>query len=62
MSWQTYVLKARLLRAMDLLARPGGRITDVPRQVGFQSPSAFAKAFSQFAAETPCQFTRPRYC
>jgi AraC-like DNA-binding protein len=55
-SWQDYLLKARLLRAMDLLSLSGARITDVANEVGFDSPSSFSKAFSEFVEETPSQY------
>lgn len=52
-SWRSFLLKARLLRAMELLTYPGTRVTDVALEVGFDSPSAFAKAFYTFTGETP---------
>lgn len=53
LGWRDFLVKARLLRALDLLAKPGTRITDVALQIGFESPSSFTKAFGIFAGETP---------
>jgi AraC-like DNA-binding protein len=45
MSWRTYVLQARLLRSMALLAEPGPSVLQVATDVGFESASAFARTF-----------------
>lgn len=58
MSWRDYVTKLRLLRAMELLAQPGARVIEVAGAVGFDSPSAFSKAFLEFTAESPSQYCR----
>lgn len=58
MTWRDYLVKVRLLRAMELLANPGVRIIDVAAQVGFDSSSAFSKAFTEFALEAPSQYQR----
>lgn len=57
-TWRDYLIKVRLLRAMELLASSGMRVIDVASQVGFESPSAFSKAFTEFASETPSQYQR----
>lgn len=51
--FREYLHAARMLRAMDLLAEPAARVTDVALAVGFESPSAFSAAFSSFAGESP---------
>lgn len=56
MSWRGFVLKARLLNAMELLARPGAGVAEVANKVGFESPGAFSKAFTQFTSQTPSEF------
>jgi AraC-like DNA-binding protein len=56
MTWREYLLRARLLSAMDLLIRPSSRIADAADQVGFNSPSAFTKAFVRFAGMTPSEY------
>ncbi len=58
LAWRDYLVKARLLRAMELLAIPGARVIDVASQVGFDSPGAFSKAFAQLVSETPSQYQR----
>ncbi|MBL7502667.1 helix-turn-helix transcriptional regulator [Frankia sp. CNm7] len=58
MSWRTYLLQARLLRAMALLAEPGPSVLDVSLAVGFDNVSAFARAFAQRCGETPSTYRR----
>jgi AraC-like DNA-binding protein/quercetin dioxygenase-like cupin family protein len=55
-SWRQYLLHARLLRAMALLALPGQSVRDVSTAVGFDSVSSFARAFAQYCGETPSSF------
>jgi hypothetical protein len=49
---------ARMLRAMDLLARPGARVTEAAFAVGFESLGAFSRAFERFAGESPRDYRR----
>lgn len=56
--WQQFLHQARMLRAMELLARPGATITEIVFEVGFNSPSAFAKSFQRFTGQLPSQFRR----
>ncbi len=56
MSWRTYLLQARLLRSMALLAEPGPTVVQVAARVGFDSASAFARAFSARTGETPSAY------
>lgn len=53
LTWRDFLLKARLLKSLELLSNPSARITDVALQIGFDSPSSFTKAFVSFAGETP---------
>ncbi len=55
-SWRQYLLQARLLRAMALLAAPGPSVQDVATAIGFDSVSSFARAFAQFCGETPSAY------
>jgi AraC-like DNA-binding protein/quercetin dioxygenase-like cupin family protein len=55
-SWRQYLLQARLLRAMALLASPGQTVRDVSTAVGFDSVSSFARAFAQYCGETPSSY------
>lgn len=52
-SWRTFAQQARIVRAMELLAAPGARVTEVGMAVGFDSPGAFSRAFRAVAGETP---------
>nr|WP_306302414.1 helix-turn-helix transcriptional regulator [Gordonia rhizosphera] len=58
MSWRTYVFNARMHRAMALLASPGQTIQETAAAVGFENLSAFTRAFTQFAGQTPSAFRR----
>jgi AraC-like DNA-binding protein len=56
MTWRRYLLESRLLRAMALLAEPGPSVLDVATQVGFDSASAFTRAFARYTGETPSAY------
>jgi AraC-like DNA-binding protein len=56
MSWRTYLVQARLMRAMALLAAPGKSVGEVAAAVGFGDVSAFARAFGQHCGETPSSY------
>jgi AraC-like DNA-binding protein/quercetin dioxygenase-like cupin family protein len=58
LSWRTYVLHARMLRAMALLAGPGQSVQDTASTVGFDSLSSFTRAFAQFCGETPSNYRK----
>jgi transcriptional regulator GlxA family with amidase domain len=55
-SWRSYLLQARLLRAMTLLAEPGRSVLDVSIAVGFANVSAFTRAFTRRCGETPSTY------
>ncbi len=61
MSWRTYLLHARMLRAMALLVAPGESVQKTASAVGFDSLSAFTRAFTKFCGETPSSY-RQRAC
>jgi AraC-like DNA-binding protein len=52
------VLESRLLRAMAALAEPGPTVLDVAVSVGFDSVSAFTRAFRSYTGETPTAYRR----
>jgi AraC-like DNA-binding protein len=52
-SWRKFVHSARMIRALELLAVPGKRVTDVAVELGFASFGAFSTAFQKFTGETP---------
>jgi len=56
--WQQFLYQARMLRAMELLAQPATSVIEVVFEVGFNSPSAFAKSFQRFTGQLPSQFRR----
>jgi transcriptional regulator GlxA family with amidase domain len=56
--WRDYVLQSRLLRAMTLLAEPGPSVLQVANEVGFDSVSAFTRAFKRHLGETPSAYRR----
>jgi AraC-like DNA-binding protein len=58
MPWRTYLLHARMLRAMALLAGPGQSVGQAATEVGFDSVSSFTRAFTQFCGETPSAYRR----
>jgi AraC-like DNA-binding protein len=60
MSWRTYVTQARLLRAMALLAEPGPSVLSVASTVGFESLSAFNRAFRLRTGATPSAYRKQR--
>jgi AraC-like DNA-binding protein len=57
-SWRTFMMQARMLRALELLAAPGARVTQVAMRLGFASFGAFTRAFAQLAGETPRDYVR----
>jgi AraC-like DNA-binding protein/quercetin dioxygenase-like cupin family protein len=60
-SWRTYLLHARMLRAMALLAAPDQSVQATATAVGFESLSSFTRSFNQFCGETPSAYrTRAR--
>jgi len=58
MGWSQYLLTARLLRAMALLTEPRRTVLNVATDVGFDSLSAFTRAFGRLAGETPTAYRR----
>ena len=53
-----FLRSARILRAIDLLDEGHRTITEVALAVGFQSPAAFSRAFSELVGESPSAFRR----
>ena len=58
LSWRTYLLNARMLRAMALLTEPGQSVQATATAVGFESLSAFTRCFTQFSGESPSAYRR----
>ena len=57
-SWRTYLLHARMLRAMALLAAPDQSVQATSSAVGFENLSSFTRCFAQFCGETPSAYRR----
>ncbi len=53
MSWRKYLQESRLLKAMALLANDDGNLLTIAQTVGFESASAFTRAFGRYAGESP---------
>lgn len=58
LTWREYLLQSRLLRAMGLLADPDRTVLGVATAVGFDSVSAFTRAFRRLSGETPTAYRR----
>ena len=58
MSWRSYLLRARVLHAMTLLAQPDRNVLEVSIAVGFDDAGAFARSFARHCGETPSAYKR----
>jgi len=58
MTWRDFVIRAKLVRAMAMLADPGPSVLGVAMSVGFSSSSAFVRAFRDFTGSTPTDYRR----
>lgn len=58
MSWRQYLQESRLLKAMALLAEGDDSTLSIALSVGFDSVSAFTRAFHRYAGETPRSYRR----
>jgi AraC-like DNA-binding protein len=58
LSWRSYLLQARILKALALLAQPEQSILQIALDVGFNSLSAFGRAFATRFGETPSSYRR----
>jgi AraC-like DNA-binding protein len=56
MSWRDYMLQARLMRAMALLASTDRSVIDIGSSVGFASPSGFTRAFRKLTGTNPASY------
>lgn len=61
MSWGEYRHRSRLLKAATLLESRRRLVTDIAATVGFQSVSAFSRAFRELMGESPRAY-RDRIC
>lgn len=58
MSWRSYLIRARVLRSMALLAQPDRSVLEVSIAVGFDDAGAFARSFARHCGETPSAYKR----
>jgi AraC-like DNA-binding protein/quercetin dioxygenase-like cupin family protein len=58
MTWREYRRHAAMLRAMELLLNSRKSILEIALAVGYDSPSAFSKAFAEFTGALPLIFRR----
>ncbi|WP_236705926.1 helix-turn-helix transcriptional regulator [Frankia sp. ACN1ag] len=58
LTWRQYLLHSRMARAAALLSEPGPTVLDVAIAVGFDSASAFTRAFRQHTGDTPTAYRR----
>ncbi len=55
---QSYATRARMHRATRLLQEKGNSLADIALATGYESDSAFSKAFSRLYGKTPGQYRR----
>jgi AraC-like DNA-binding protein len=58
LTWRQFLRRARMIVAMELLARPDVQVIGVAYATGFASVSAFISAFRAFVGENPSQYRR----
>jgi AraC-like DNA-binding protein len=58
MAWRQYLLQSRLVKAMALLAEDNQNVLAIALAVGFESVSAFTRAFRRYTGETPTAYRR----
>jgi transcriptional regulator GlxA family with amidase domain len=58
MSWRRYLQESRLLEAMALLAGGDQNLLGIALAVGFESASAFSRAFGRYTGESPNAYRR----
>jgi AraC-like DNA-binding protein len=58
MGWDEYRRRARLLAAVDPLTRTEASIAAIAAEVGFESQSAFARAFRELTGQSPQAYRR----
>jgi AraC-like DNA-binding protein len=58
LSWRSYLLRARVLRSMAMLAQPDRSVLEVSIAVGFDDAGAFARSFARHCGETPSAYRR----
>ena len=57
-SYRQLVEEVRLGTAIRLLVRPGMKLADIGRALGYSDPAHFTRAFRRWTGETPSTFRR----
>jgi AraC-like DNA-binding protein/quercetin dioxygenase-like cupin family protein len=60
LTWRRYLLHSRMLQAMTLLTHHDTTVLAVATAVGFDSASAFTRAFQTYTGQTPTAFRHDR--
>ena len=60
MTWSQYLLASRVLQGIALLVEQDRPVTQIAFAVGFDSTSAFTRAFRRFTGETPTRYRATR--
>ena len=60
MSVAAYLRQSRMQRAQQLLEQSDADLAEIARQVGWQSPEKFAKAFRKYTGVLPAQYRQQR--
>jgi AraC family transcriptional activator of mtrCDE len=58
MTFGAFLIRARLMTAADLLVGSDSTVSTIAARVGYQSESAFTRAFRTAVGETPARFRR----
>lgn len=58
MSWRQYLQESRLLKAMAFIAESDRSFLEISLAVGFDSASAFTRAFRRYTGESPSEYRR----
>lgn len=53
MTWEAYRQRCRVLTSVPMVSEGGATIAEIAARCGFESPSAFAKAFRRTLGESP---------
>lgn len=56
MTWEAYRQRSRLLQGVSLLSETDAPVSEISTKCGFESPSAFARAFRSIMHETPREY------
>ncbi|MFA7414501.1 MAG: AraC family transcriptional regulator [Rhizobium sp.] len=56
MSWGELLRRMRMIRATELLSEPESRVLEVALSAGYESLSAFNRAFQSFSGVTPSRY------